>query len=60
MTWTIYIQEINDGHLDFQTKEEAWKWLDDLNENGVEGADYDNVKWTNTKIRKVDLVHEPD
>ena len=57
MTWTIYIQEINDGYLDFQTKEEAWKWLETSTRTELK------VRITTTSnrpIQKFDLVHEPD
>ena len=47
--FTIYIEEVNTGHVTFSTKEEAEEWLNN------EGAqDWDLVKWTNSEVTKTE------
>ena len=46
--FTIYITEVNQGHVTFPTREEAEEWLNDPG-----AQDWDLVKWTNSEITEI-------
>lgn len=46
--FTIYIKEVNQGHISFPTKEQAEEWLND-----PDTRDWDLVKWTNSEITEM-------
>ena len=46
--FTIYIKEVNQGHVSFSTKEAAEEWLND-----PDSRDWDLVKWTNSETTEI-------
>jgi len=52
--WTVYIKEINFGHVSFETKEDAEAWLN------ASCLEYDDINWTDSETISQELVHEPD
>ena len=46
--FTIYIKEVNQGHVSFPTKEEAEEWLND-----PDARDWDLVKWTSSETTEM-------